>query len=148
MINISFLNLKVVKEKSARYDVSKTINQPRDIYEIVTKVIDAENQAEENLWMLTLDTKNHLTGIFEVSRGSVDSSIVHPREIFKRAVMQNATSIALIHNHPSGDAAPSSEDINVTARIRECGKILGIDLLDHLIVGDGTYVSLKEKNLL
>ena len=111
MINISFLNLKVVKEKSSRYDVQRKISSPNDIYEVAVKVLKADEQAEENLWLITLDTKNNITGIFEVSRGSLNSSIVHPREIFKRAVMQNASSILIIHNHPSFDPAPSSEDI-------------------------------------
>jgi DNA repair protein RadC len=148
MINISFLNLKVIKEKSGRYDVQRKITCPSDIFEIAVKVIEAGEQAEENLWLITLDTKNNITGIFEVSRGSINASIVHPREIFKRAIMQNASTIILIHNHPSSDPTPSKEDISITSRIKDCGKMLGIELIDHLIIGDNNYISLKEKGFL
>jgi len=145
MVNISFLNLRVVKETSGRYDVRKKIQSPNDIFNIAQNVIRGNEYAEENLWLITLDTKNNITGIFTVSTGSLNASIVHPREIFKRAVLQNAASIIICHNHPSGDVTPSQEDINTTKRIYEAGKILGIELLDHVIIGDNKYTSLKEK---
>ena len=148
MVNISFLNLKVVKETSGRYDVRKKIQSPNDIFNIAQNVIHANEYTEENLWLITLDTKNNITGIFTVSTGSLNSTIVHPREIFKRAVLQNAASIIICHNHPSGDPAPSQEDINITKRIYDAGKILGIELLDHIIIGDNKYTSLKEKGVL
>ena len=148
MVNIIFLNLKVVKETSGRYDVRKKIQSPNDIFNIAQNVIHANEHAEENLWLITLDTKNNITGIFTVSTGSLNSSIVHPREIFKRAVLQNAASIIICHNHPSGDPAPSQEDINITKRIYDAGKILGIELLDHIIIGDNKYTSLKERGIL
>ena len=93
MVNISFLNLRVIKETSGRYDVRKKIQSPNDIFNIAQNVIRGNEYAEENLWLITLDTKNNITGIFTVSTGSLNSSIVHPREIFKRAVLQNAASI-------------------------------------------------------
>lgn len=147
MVNISFLNLKVVKETSGRYDVQKKIQSPNDIFNIAQNVIRGNEYAEENLWLITLDIKNSITGIFTVSTGSLNSSIVHPREIFKRAVLQNAASIIICHNHPSGDPAPSQEDIDTTKRIYDAGKILGIELLDHVIIGDNKYTSLKEKGV-
>lgn len=123
----------------------KKIQSPNDIFNIAQNVIRGNEYAEENLWLITLDTKNNITGIFTVSTGSLNSSIVHPREIFKRAVLQNAASIIICHNHPSGDPTPSQEDINITKRIYDAGKILGIELLDHIIIGDNKYTSLKEK---
>lgn len=77
--------------------------------------------------------------------GSLNASIVHPREVYKEAIKRSAASIICIHNHPSGDPTPSREDIEVTRRLAECGRLVGIELLDHLIIGDKTYVSLKEK---
>lgn len=143
MVNISFLNLRIVKETSGRYDVDKKIQCPNDIFNIAQNVIRASEYPEENLWLLTLDTKNNITGIFTVSTGSLSASIVHPREVFKRAVLQNAASIIICHNHPSGDATPSQEDITTTKRIYDAGEILGIKLLDHIIIGDNKYTSLK-----
>jgi DNA repair protein RadC len=80
--------------------------------------------------------------------GSLNASIVHPREVFKEAFRRSAASIICIHNHPSGDPGPSREDIEVTKRLVECGKIIGIEILDHLIIGDKKFVSLKEKGYL
>ena len=147
MVNISFLSLRVVKENSGRYDVNKKIQSPEDVFEVVQKVIKASEYPEENLWMITLNTKNNITGIFTVSTGSLNTSIVHPREVFKRAMLQNAASIIICHNHPSGDATPSAEDVSITKRIYDAGKILGIELLDHIIIGDNKYTSLKERGV-
>jgi len=147
MVNISFLNLRVIKENSGRYDVNKKIQSPEDVFEVVQKVIKASEYPEENLWMITLNTKNNITGIFTVSTGSLNTSIVHPREVFKRAMLQNAASIIICHNHPSGDATPSAEDVSITKRIYDAGKILGIELLDHIIIGDNKYTSLKERGV-
>ena len=147
MVNISFFNLKVVKETSGRYDVQKKIQTPGDVFNIAQNVIRANEYAEENLWLITLDTKNNITGIFTVSTGSLNSSVVHPREVFKRAVLQNSASIIICHNHPSGDPTPSPEDISTTKRIYDAARILGIELLDHVIIGDNKYTSLKEKGV-
>ena len=91
-----------------------------------------------------MNTKNKVIGVFEISHGNVNSSIVGTREIFQKALLANAVSIILMHNHPSGDPSPSREDIEVTRRIVEAGKIIGIQVLDHIIIGD-RYSSLKEK---
>ena len=92
--------------------------------------------------MLALDTKCKPIGIFEISHGTVNMSMINPREVFIRALLVGAVSIALIHNHPSGDATPSREDISATKRLAECGKLLGVVLLDHIVIGHD-YTSLK-----
>lgn len=143
MVNISFLGLRVVKENGGRYDVNKRIQSPDDVYEVLKKVIKANEYPEENLWLITLNTKNNITGIFTVSTGSLNTSIVHPREVFKRALIQNAAAIIICHNHPSGDATPSREDVEITKRLYEAGEVLGVRLLDHIIAGEDRYISLK-----
>lgn len=102
----------------------------------------------EQIKSLCLDTRNQLLGDAVVSVGTVNSSLAHPRECFKEAIRRSATSVIFVHNHPSGDPAPSAEDIALTRQLVEAGKLLGIDVLDHVIVGDGTYASMKEKGLL
>lgn len=92
---------------------------------------------------LYLDTKHCVIADEVVSIGSLDASIVHPREIFKSAVKRSASAILCVHNHPSGDPSPSPEDIAVTRRLCEAGKLLGIDVLDHIVIGDGRYISLQ-----
>jgi DNA repair protein RadC len=103
---------------------------------------------KENFVALLLDSKNRLIRVAEVSVGSLDSSIVHPREVFNHAIAGSAASIIVAHNHPSGDPTPSPEDRQVTARLVEAGKLLGIDVVDHLIIGDGRWVSLRELGLM
>ena len=94
------------------------------------------------------DTKNKVLAIRTASIGDLSSSIVHPREVFKDAVVASAASIIVAHNHPSGDPTPSAEDVTVTKRLIQAGEIMGIDLLDHIVLGDGDFVSLKERGLI
>lgn len=104
--------------------------------------------SQEHFVCLYLNTKNQVLHKQTIFIGSLNASIVHPREVFKEAFRRSAASIICIHNHPSGDPTPSQEDIEVTKRLIECGKIIGIDVLDHLIIGEKKYVSLKEKGYL
>jgi len=146
MENIQIVSIKMVKEKNLQYGECK-ISSPYDCFEILKEFIGDSDR--EILAVLTLDTKNKITSITSASVGSLNTSIVHPREVFKTAILSNAASIIIGHNHPSGDPSPSKEDISITTRLKECGKILGIDLLDHIIVGeDNNYISLKERGLL
>lgn len=95
-----------------------------------------------------LNTKNNIISIETISVGNLNSSIVHPREVFNLAIRKSASSIILIHNHPSGDPNPSPEDINITNRLIEAGNIVGITVLDHIIIGDNRYVSFKERSII
>ncbi|WP_312654050.1 DNA repair protein RadC [Proteiniclasticum sp.] len=122
------------------------INSPGDAADLI--MVELREFKQEILKVLLLNTKNVVIGIYNASVGSLNSSIVHPREIYKEAIRKSAASIIMVHNHPSGDPSPSSEDIAATGRIKEVGKIIGIELLDHVIIGDGKYISLREKNLL
>lgn len=103
---------------------------------------------KEYFKVLLLNTKNEIIMIENISIGSLNSSVVHPREVFCTAIKKSACSVIAVHNHPSGNPAPSQTDIDVTRRLAEAGELLGIKVLDHLIIGDGVYVSLKEKMLL
>ncbi|WP_342432465.1 DNA repair protein RadC [Neobacillus sp. FSL H8-0543] len=104
--------------------------------------------SQEHFVCLYLNTKNQVLHKKTIFIGSLNASIVHPREVFREALKRSAASIIAIHNHPSGDPAPSREDIEVTKRLVECGKMIGIDVLDHLIIGENKFVSLKEKGYL
>ncbi len=103
---------------------------------------------QEILKVIFLNTKNIVIGTKDVFKGSLNTSIVHPREIFKEAVNKSSAKIIISHNHPSGDPTPSKEDINITLRIKECGEIMGIQLLDHIIIGKNGFISLKEKGFI
>lgn len=122
------------------------ITSPRDAAELVIGEMNILKQ--EVLKLIMLNTKNCVIVKKNIFVGSLNSSIVHPREIFSEALKANSASIIVCHNHPSGDPEPSSEDVNITLRLKECGKIVGIDLIDHIIIGGNSYVSLKEKGII
>lgn len=119
------------------------IRQPQDIADFLMEKL--RYQQQEHFVCLFLNTKNQVLAESTIFIGSLNASIVHPREIFREAVKRHAASFACAHNHPSGDPTPSREDIAVTRRLVEAGQLMGIECLDHIIIGDGKYISLKEK---
>ena len=139
---------KVTLEKEVSYnckEVNNKIKSPDDVANFARKALSLHAQSEEYLYMACMNTKNVITSVFEISHGTVNSSMFSVREIFQKALLANAVNIILFHNHPSGDPTPSREDIQVTKRAVDAGDILGVKVLDHLIIGDFTYTSLKEK---
>lgn len=125
------------------YNERYVIRSPEDGANYVMN--DMRFLSQEHFVCLYLNTKNQVLHKQTIFIGSLNASIVHPREVFREALKRSAASIICLHNHPSGDPAPSREDIEVTKRLVECGKMLGIELLDHLIIGENKFVSLKEK---
>ncbi|MDP2916403.1 MAG: DNA repair protein RadC [Dehalococcoidia bacterium] len=107
-----------------------------------------KDKKKEHFWALFLDTRNRLINTAEISVGSLDTSVVHPREVYKEAIAASAASVIFVHNHPSGNSGASDDDIKMTGRLVEAGKILGIDVLDHIILGDGSYLSMKREGLM
>lgn len=134
----------LVKESGQQY----LLKSPEDVCKMITDHKDLENCDREHFIVAYLNRKGALNAVCTISIGGLHSSIVHPREVFKPAILTSSASVILIHNHPSGDPTPSREDIEVTNRLIEAGKILGIEVLDHVIVGVGNYVSLKTKGLM
>ncbi len=144
------LRLQVVKEEEFPYSCKATLNSPEDVRNLLTKSLEIHLEAEEVFIMVTVDTKNRVTGIFEVARGHLSACLVHPREVFKRALLMNASRIFVAHNHPSGDVTPSEDDKAITKRLKDAGEVLGVSLLDSLIIGDSSekYYSFAEAELL
>lgn len=134
----------LVKEVSMNYHYINILNGPEQIYEMFCDVFALDRQAEEYLYMLAFNTNCKLLGVFEISHGTSNKAIINPREIFIRLLLVGANSFVLVHNHPSGDCKPSKEDFGSTNRIKECGKMIGIELLDHIIIGDD-YFSIMER---
>lgn len=134
---------EVIRENAPDW-VSKRFTSPRQIYEMFT---DIRLEAKEHFIALHLDGKNRIICFDRVSVGSLNQSIVVPRELFKTACISSAAALVLLHNHPTGDPTPSGEDINITRRIKEAGELMGIKVLDHIIIGDG-YLSFVERGLL
>ena len=126
---------------------SPSVARPEDAVALLASRV--RGQDREQFWALALDTKNRLIREISVSVGSLNASIVHPRELFKSAVRVSAASVVVVHNHPSGDPTPSGADIQLTRRLARAGDVLGIELLDHVVIGDGgRWASLRELGLL
>lgn len=121
------------------------IKTPEDVNSLVQNRL--RGKKKEHFWALLLDTRNRLLKVAEISVGSLDSSIVHPREVFKEAVSASAAAVIFVHNHPSGDPEASEDDTKLTKRLAEAGQIMGIDVLDHIIIGDRKYRSLKREGI-
>jgi len=138
----------LVKEKSINYEAD-ILRKPERIAKMMCDVFSLHNMAEEYLYMISFNIKCKVLGVFQVSHGDVCTSAMGAREIFIRNLLTGATGFVLVHNHPSGDPTPSETDINSTNRIKAASQIMGIDLLDHIIVGENNqYFSFGESGLL
>ena len=148
-------NLSLLGELATRYEVAfqperpaemPVINCPQDVHNLLGQEMSV--LAQEQLRVLLLDTRNHVLGQRIVYQGNVNSSVVRPAEVFRPAVIESAPSIIISHNHPSGDPTPSPEDVNITRELVQAGKLLGIDLMDHVVIGGNRFVSLRERGLM
>ena len=142
---IPVYRIAMIKESAISVE-QKTIRSPRDVFDAVREYLADVDR--EHFLTLLLNTKNGIVGVNTTSIGTLNSSLVHPREVFKPAIIANSAAVILVHCHPSGDPTASNEDLEITRRLVEAGKLLGIEVLDHVIVGDGCWVSLKEKGIL
>lgn len=140
-----FKMMELMKEASRNYnDIPTALNNPDKVYQQIERIINPSELSEEEFWVMCLDVKNKNIGNFRTSKGTIDCTVVHPREVFKGAILLNSANIILTHNHPTGNPTPSEEDIELTKRLVECGELLGIKVLDHIITGDGVFRSLRE----
>ncbi len=122
------------------------VSSPKDVSSYMMRQM--KGLRKEYFKLIMLNTKNIIISVKDISIGNLNSSIVHPREVFIEAIKLSSASVILCHNHPSGDPTPSKEDILITKRLKECGTLLGIEVLDHIIIGNKAYISLKEKGII
>jgi len=127
-------------------DAAVTIRSPHDAAALLTE--EMRYLAKEHFVCLFLNTKNHVIAQETLSIGSLNASIVHPREVFRAAILRGSASIVCAHNHPSGDPTPSPQDVELSRRLVEAGELVGIEVLDHIIIGDKGFISLKEQGLM
>lgn len=140
--SIEFSKRIMLREKTEAFFV----DSPKSVADIFINIL--RDEFKEHFFVVLLNTKNKIISWDEISRGDLNSSIVHPREVFKYALKHSANSIICLHNHPSGDVTPSREDIEITKRLVEVGELVGVRVLDHIIIGQNKYVSLREKGLI
>ena len=141
MEEINLISLKVVREKSIGYTFDPIL-KPKDIFNMIKRLIGDTDR--EYFLVINVDVKNKPTSIEIASIGTLTEANIHPREIFKSAIITNSNKIILSHTHPSGDPKPSFEDIKVTKKLQKVGDIIGIPILDHIIIGDDHYFSFAE----
>lgn len=142
MKRVTKYDVRLVKESSSLYDYDeKKLTNPQAVADLLNEIFDMENLCDEHFVMLALNSKLRVVGAFDVHTGTINSSMVSMRSLFSRAMLCNANSIIVAHNHPSGVIKPSGEDDSVTRRIKEAGELLDIKLLDHLIIGEDCYYS-------
>ena len=155
------LTPKAYERLQASIELGRRINETRMKYDLITKITSSSDAIaycrlhfrrliadalQEEFHIVTLDTKNQVIKPHQITVGTLDASLVHPREVFRPAIKDAASSILLVHNHPSGDATPSREDIAVTDRLIDVGKTIGIDVLDHIVLGRKHCVSIRQNN--
>lgn len=134
------VSTRLVRERAGDSE-PRTIRSASDVFDFFSPLAEFDR---EHFYTVHLDAKSRVIGCDEVSRGTLDSAPVHPREVYKAAILGSAASIIAVHNHPSGDPRPSREDRSITDRLARAGTLLGIPLLDHVIIGDGRYYSMNE----
>lgn len=137
--------LNVSEDVTGYFTTGTRYTAPQQVYEAFRFLME---ETKEMFITLHLDGKNRIICVDLVSVGSLNQSIVHPRSVYQTACLSNAAAVLLIHQHPTGDPTPSSEDISITRRLKEAGEIMGIKVLDHIIIGDGEYLSFVERGLL
>lgn len=143
---IQIVGLRMVRESSSLLYPGRKICKPQDAANLFRQFIgDCDREA---FCILCLNTKNEPTALHQVSTGTLNASLVHPRETFKLAILANSASIIACHNHPSGQPDPSPEDVELTERLRDSGCLLGIELLDHIVLGHNSFTSMKERGLM
>ena len=126
--------------------IGRTLRTPRESASVLIPLL--QDEASEVFAVLFLSTRHHVLAYHEVGRGTLDTVLVTPREVFKAAILANAAAVILCHSHPSGDPTPSPDDVALTGRLVAAGTLLGIEVLDHIIVADDAYVSLRERGCL
>jgi|SRR5690349_5004968 len=145
MNNVKLLRVRLVTVTTLPFSEKAPIMTGPDVVAHVARTVLPTDR--EGFLVIHLDSRNAIRSMELVSIGSLNSCIVHPREVFKAAILANAASIILAHNHPSGDPTPSPEDLAITRRLRRAGQLLGIDVRDHVVVTAEAYVSFMERNL-
>lgn len=138
--------ISLVKDGGSVYVKSDAIANPLQVYKVTKDLFEGADR--EQFYVLCLDAKKKIIGINLVSVGTLSSALVHPREVFKAAILLNAHSIIFVHNHPSGDHTPSRADTDLTRRLVEVGVLMGIDVVDHIICGESTYYSMEDHDLI
>ena len=145
-MNISVYRVSLIKERTLPYAHAAHVLSPKEVYELITEYLQGTDR--EHFIAIFLDSRSAVIGMHTVSVGTLTESLVHLREVFKGAILANAASIIVAHNHPSGEPLPSEADLGVTTKLTESGRLLGIPLEDHVVIGPEGFTSFRQAGLL
>lgn len=147
-MRINRYTVKLVKEGSINYSLEESVISPGIACDVIEKVFELSSSPVEKFGLITLTTKNKIAGLHIIAVGGLNQTVVEAREVFQQALLNNAASIVLFHNHQSGEVQPSKDDIELTKSLNEAGQLIGVKVLDHIIIGEsGRYASMKERRL-
>lgn len=145
-MRINICSIELVRERAVNYTSVSRIRSVDDVYKVCTDVLCAHKKSSEQCWVIYLDLKLKITAIHTIGKGGISECIVDSVEVFKGAFLSNSTAFILVHNHPSGETTPSIEDLQITKKLLIKSKVLGLELLDHLIIGEDSFCSLRQMN--
>jgi DNA repair protein RadC len=148
MLSINIYTLKQIRLSQHRYDLDLPITTPAACHHLLDLLLDLKREPVEKFGIIALNAKYKITGLHILGQGSLNSVTIEPREVFKAAMTNNAFAVIAFHNHPSGDPEPSVWDIAITRRLKDVGEFLDIKLVDHVIIGENKWFSMKEGNML
>lgn len=148
MTSINIYTLKQHRVSHHRFDLDLNVTSPKVCHHLLNLLLDLQHEPVERFGIISLNSKYKITGLHVLGMGSLESVIVEPREVFKAAMVNNACAIIAFHNHPSGEPDPSAWDMAITRRLKDVGEFLNIRLVDHIIVGEGKWFSMKEEKLM
>ena len=148
MKRITEWRVELVKESTKEYQIENKADTPNNAVRIANAVLKMDRLPYEVVAILTVNTKMIVTGIVRVSQGVMNSAVITPVQVFQPAIPHNAYGVIILHNHPSGDPTPSPQDIEMSNKMAEAGKLLGIQLLDSIVIGDGDFISLKKEGMM
>lgn len=147
MLDKADSSVRLVKERAVNYKAEK-MNRPEEIARLMCNLLHMDRLAEERCYMIALNNSLKALGICFISKGTANASLVSPRELYIRALLMGAVQIIICHNHPSGNAVPTETDIELTNKIKEAGKLINVNLADHIVIGGDSYFSFREAELL
>lgn len=144
MAYVTRYKLQLVKEGSTSYKTAPQISSPKDIYDFVLREVPIADSPSEEVWIILLDNKNRVIGTHQLSVGGLATTIIDHAKVFQVALLVNSARFIMVHNHPSGDPEPSPQDHDVTRKIQKAGDLIGVQLLDHIVIGEDSFVSIRE----
>lgn len=147
--SINIYTLRQVRQRTGWFEIDEcSIDNPRECYKVLQLLLDLKSEPVEKFGIVALNSKNHIAGVHIIAKGALNHNFIEAREVYQAALINNAHAIIAFHNHPSGNPRPSIEDVMLTRKLKKVGELIKVALLDHIVTGEDSYVSLKEEGVI